>query len=419
MKKLLQFILKIFTRIILRKYNPKIVAITGSVGKSSTKEAVYCVLNNKFSGEVRKSIKSYNNEIGAPLTVIGEKSGGKSILSWFAIFIKALAIIIFKTKYPEILVLEMGADKPGDIKYLTDFIKPDIGIVTVVGDIPVHVEYYQNKLEVIREKTSLISALSKNDKAILNYDDEITLGMKDKTKAKTITYGFSEKADLRTSDIILPQKISAENFGISFKLNWEGNSVPVRSYKILGEHQIYSALAAAAVGLCLNMNLIEISEALADFRPLPGRMNPIRGIKNTLIIDDSYNSSPAAALAALDVLRRLQFSRKIAVLGDMTELGELTEEAHRRVGKSILGAADLLFTVGERAKFIADEARNQGFPKDKIFEYCKAKDALKNIQDKLCEGCIVLVKGSRVMKIEEIVREIMAEPERANRLLVN
>lgn len=419
MKEILHFILKILTKAILRKYKPKIVAITGSVGKSSTKEAAYCVLDKKFPERVRRNIKSYNNEIGVPLTVIGGKSGGKSVISWIFIFIKALAIIIFKTNYPKILILEMGADKPGDIKYLTDFIKPDIGIITAIGDIPVHVEYYSSSSEVAEEKSFLIQALPKEGKAIINYDDKITREMRDKTKVGVITYGFDEKADLRASDIVSPNKISPENFGISFKLNWKGNSVPVRAYKVLGEHQIYSALGAAAVGLCFDMNLIEISEALGDFHPLKGRMNPIKGVKNTLIIDDSYNSSPAAALAALEVLKRLEYPCKIAVLGDMMELGLSTEEAHRQVGKNVLGTADLLFTIGERAKFIADEAKKQGFQKDKIFEYCEAKDALLDVQNKLCDDCVILIKGSRAMKMEEIVREIMAEPEMAGELLIN
>ncbi len=422
MRKILQFILKILTKLVLWKYKPVIVAVTGSVGKTSTKEAIYAVLKNHFGeNQVRRNQLNYNNEIGVPLTVFGLETGGRSIISWLIKFIKIFLMLIVRERYPRILIVEMGADKPNDIGYLTNFVKPKVGIVTAIGEIPVHVEFFKSPRELISEKKKLIDCLTDKGVAILNYDDPIVREMKVRSKAKTMTYGFEEGAEIRATNFE-SKIVDSEKEGIfgftTFKLNYKGSAVPVRLTNALGKHQIYPALAAAAVGIIFNLNLVELSEGLRKYKSLPGRMKLIKGIKNSLIIDDSYNAAPLSTLGALECLQQFNQRRKIAVLGDMLEIGKYAPEAHQRTGRKAAEAVDLLLTIGQRSKFIAKGAREKGMQKNKISEFYTSEEAGKPLQKIIESGDIILVKGSRSMKMEKIVEEIMAEPEKAKELLV-
>ncbi len=414
MKKTLVFILKILAQATLWRYKPKVIGVTGSVGKTSTKETVYAVLKNKFN--VRRSIKNYNNEIGAPLTILGQETGGNSLAHWLKIFLIGFFQIFYVRRYPEILVLEMGADRIGDISYLTGFIKPFIGVITAIGEIPVHVEFFQSAAHLAREKSNLVKSLDKDGWAVLNFDDERVRAMVNKTQAQIFSYGFSENVDLRVSSV--EQRLEKlSEAGISFKVDFEGSNVPVRLNHILGEHQIYAAAAAIAIGLILKMNLVEIAEGLKDFRAPVGRLNIIKGIKNSWIIDDTYNSSPSSSLAALEVLVKAP-GRKIAAFGDMLELGAFTEEAHRRVGARAAQVVDVLLAVGERAIFMADEAKKQGLPEDKVLHFASSEEAGRVLQDLIREGDVILIKGSQGIRMEKITKEIMAEPDKAKELLV-
>ena len=420
-KKLLQFILKISAQAVLKKYKPFVIGVTGSVGKTSTKEAVYCILRGRFSeNKIRRNMKNYNNEIGVPLTILGQESGGRSLFGWLNIFSATMRLILLKKDYPEVLILEMGADKPGDIKYLTDFIKCKIGIISAVGDIPVHVEFYATSAQLAREKAVLAQSILENGYVILNYDDEAVRKMREKTKVKILTYGFEQGADIRAFNFEL-HDIFSGGHRVSFKIEYQGKTMPVRLSGILGEHQVYALLAGIAVGTIFDMNLIEIIGALENYQSPRGRMRLLGGIKNSWIIDDTYNASPTSMLGALETLGSIKIqddNRKIAVLGDMTELGQFTERAHRIVGGKTFKIADVIFTVGLRAKFIADEAKKQGFSEKNIFEFDRADDVKESVQNIIKEGDIVLVKGSQSMRMEKIIEEIMAEPLRANELLV-
>lgn len=399
---------------VLHKYKPIVIGVTGNIGKTTTKEAIYAVLAKKFY--CRRSEKSYNNPIGLPLTILGLETKGKSIFGWLGNFIKALNLILFRRKYPKALILEIGADEPGGIKYLVDFAKPKIGVVTAIGEIPVHVEFFKSREELIAEKSELIKALPENGLAILNFDSEDVYKMKNISKAPVISYGFDQDANVFASNLSVGSDIL--NPGIGLKLNYNGSAVPVRLTKALGVHQIYPLLAAAAVGVRFNLNLVEIAESMQGFIPPPGRMRLIKGIKNTLVIDDSYNASPTPVLAALDTLGQFQNVRKIAVLGDMTELGDYTKKAHEQVGKKAGQIANQLFLIGERMKIAAQSARDAGMKDEDIFQFGNSDDAKIFIQDRLKAGDIILVKGSQAMRMEKIVEEIMAEPQLAEELLV-
>jgi UDP-N-acetylmuramoyl-tripeptide--D-alanyl-D-alanine ligase len=410
---------------ILKKYRPEIIGITGSVGKTSAKEVVFAVLAKKF--RVRKNIKNYNNEIGVPLTIIGSESGNKNIFSWIRIFFKATRLILFTDKnYPQKLVLEMGADHPGDIKYLVELAPCKIGVITAIGDMgPVHMEFFKNIEQLVNEKANIVKHLSKDDMAVLNQDDARVIQMKDKISARIITYGFDEASDVRASDVSIADHVEIGEkeliTGVRFKLHYKDSMIPIVLPHIMGSHQIYSALCGAAVGITYEINLADIAEALRGFTPPPGRMRLIPGIKHTVIIDDTYNSSPVAAIAALKTLETIQIEtgkHKYAVLGDMAELGKYTEEGHEKVGEYVARVADVLVTIGEKAKIIAESARKNNMIEDRVFEFDDAERAGRFVQERLKEGDLVLVKGSQSVRAEKVVKELMAEPLRAEELLV-
>ncbi len=421
LKNILIFILKILSQATLWRYKPIIIAVTGSVGKTSTKEAIYAVLKNKFNA--RRNLKNYNNEIGVPLTILGQETGGRSWWYWLKIFLVGFFQIFYAEKYPEVLILEMGADRIGDISYLTSFIKPYIGVITAIGEIPVHVEFFQSAAQLAREKANLVSVLDKDGWAVLNFDDERVRNMVKRTRGQIFSYGFGEaelgsdeNVDLRASGVEQHLE-NPKEASMSFKVNYQGSNVPIRLSRVLGRHQVYAVLAAAAVGLILKMNLVEIAQGLKDYRTPPGRLNLLKGIKNSWIIDDTYNSSPSSSLAALNILAEMS-GRKIAALGDMLELGAFTEKAHRQIGARAAQVADIFLAVGERAIFLVDEAKKSGLPENKIFYFASSEEAGRVLQDLIGEGDIILVKGSQGIRMEKITKEIMAEPERAEELLV-
>lgn len=412
MKKFIQYRLRKLSIKILKKYKPKIIAITGSVGKTSVKDAIEVVLSKKFSA--RKTLENYNNEIGVPLSILGVKSPGKSILGWMNVLFIGWKMVVFNVDYPEFLVLEMGADKPGDIKYLTDFIIPDIALLTAIG--PSHLENFKNIEQIAREKITLLKSLPKNGLAIVNYDDDYAKKAKETLKCEVITFGFSKKADAYASDIFVNTE---KNVGLTFKLNYNGSSVPIRLNNILNKSQIYAALAAALVGLHFNMNLIQIAEALGQYVLPAGRGRLLVGVKKTLIIDETYNAAPASVIAALDVLDNFKKGRNIAVLGDMLELGEYTIKGHESVGESAAKNVDYLYVYGDKSKFIADMAIKKGMDKKKVFVYDDIVKLGEDLEDLLEKDDVVLVKGSRGMHLEKVVEEIMAEPMKARELLAH
>ncbi len=419
--KLLEIVLKGLAKATLEKYDPQIIGITGSVGKSSTKEAVLSVLKTKKS--VRANRGNLNNELGLPLTILGDydyyrEDSKRKTGFWFKVIFEGVAGLLKRRKdYPEVLVLEYGANKPGDIEYLLEIAKPDISIITAISETPVHVEFYPNPEALAREKSRLVSALSAKGTAILNFDDNIVMDMKEKTRGRIITFGFKEGADIRAVNFE-NQSDGLRPIGLSFKMEHKGSAVPVRMSNIFGRSYVYNMLAAAAVGLKNNLNLVEIASALMLYRPLPGRMRLIKGEKNTWILDDTYNAAPASTEEALEALKSLPAKRKVAVLGDMAQLGEYSVQSHEAVGKKAAGIADIIVTVGAKARFIAEAGRKKGFPKDNIYTFDNSDNAKTIVEEIIKEGDLILIKGSQVTRMEKIVMEIMAEPEKAKDLLV-
>lgn len=421
-KKIIEWKLRILAGLVLKKYKPTVIGITGSVGKTSTKEAITAVFKSHF--KTRGNIKNYNNEIGVPLSILGTESGKKNILVWGWIIFKGLCLLLFRDKnYPSVLVLEMGADRPGDIKYLTNFVKCKIGVVTSIA--PAHLEFFGSLEKIAREKEKIVTHLTKEGTAILNRDDKMVWPMKEKVKAHVLGFGFDLEAELKASDlIVLGDDLTTHDrdemiSGINFKLNFKGNVVPVFLPNVLGKHQVYPALAAAAVGLALGLNLVEIAENLKEYVSPAGRMKLLDGIKQTIIIDDSYNASPTATIAALDFINDLKIAgEKFLALGDMEELGVYTEEGHREVGRQAAKTIDVLVTVGAKARLSADEAIKEGMSSDQVFSFSDNLSAGKFLQERIKRGDLILIKGSQKARMEKVAKELMAEPERAGELLV-
>ena len=418
LKKIIIFILQFESRLILKKYKPEIIAITGNVGKTSAKDAIFEVVKSR--GYARKSQKSYNSEIGVPLAILDRYNAWYSPFSWLANIFVGLRLILFKDNYPKILVLEVSADRPGDIEKLAKLLNPHIAVITAVGEVPVHVEFFAGPEDLAREKSKMITNLNAQDFAILNFDDLTVLEMRRESHGHVVTYGFGQGADIWATDYKImyrKEKDIDRPEGITFKVNYDGAMVPFRIFETFGKPQVYAALAAVAVGVAKGMNLVEMSEALSRYRAPAGRLRLIEGIKQTRILDDSYNASPQAMHAALDLTREFSVKRKIAVLGDMLELGEYTEPAHRAIAQNLRGI-DILITVGTRAKFIADEARNFGFDPGAIHEFLRSEEAARELKKIVKDGDLVLIKGSESMRMERVVEAIMANPEKANDLLV-
>lgn len=426
MKKILYIKLKYLAQLILARYQPKIISITGSVGKTSTKEACEAVLKPHF--KTRATYKNFNNEIGVPLSIIGvKKAPAKSIINWVSIFCKALTLLFFKDKkYPEILILEMGIDRPGDMDYLISIAPPDIAIVTGVSSS--HLEYFDKLENIKEEKAKLVKALKKEKTAILNYDNEHSRAMNQISKAKVISYGLEAGADLRAEDLIFNfERYYNEDIdfnkiqGISFKLNWQGSTVPAKIPNAISFSAVYASLAAINCALSLGLNLVEAQEGLSNFKMPKGRMNLIKGIKNSYIIDDTYNSSPTSALTALNLIEQMKFkdSRKVIVMGEMLELGAYTEEGHHEVGEKLAKINPaLLIVVGEKARDIIRGAKYAGFNESRCFYFNESVEAGKFVQEKIKENDLILIKGSQGVRMEKIVKEIMFNPLQAKDTLV-
>ena len=340
-----------------------VVGITGSIGKSSTKELIASVLSQRFT--TVRSQGNLNNEIGLPLSLLQI------------------------TPDTEVAVLEMGgAYAFGEIRRLCAIARPRIGVVTNVSHS--HVSR-MGSLEAIAEtKAELPESLPEDGVAVLNGDDPRVRAMADRCRCPVILYGLGTDCDLRASDV---QSHGME--GIAFRLLFDGQVHYVRA-PLLGRHSVHTVLAAFAVGSALGMEIDEMLRGLED-PSVQLRLYTVPGINGATIIDDAYNANPESTLAALNLLADLDAKRRIAVLGDMLELGTFEDEGHRIVGRRAAHVADLLLTLGDKARIIAEEAIVAGMPADAVQASLRAT---------LRPGDIVLVKGSRGIKMEDIVNQI-------------
>ena len=355
-----------------QQHSVRVVGITGSVGKTTTKELSTAVLARRYV--TLKSEASYNNEIGLPLT------------------------LMHLTDDHERVVLEMGMYDVGEIADLARIAQPHVGVVTIVG--PVHLERAGTLERIVRAKRELVEALplAPEGVAILNYDDERVRGMAQATRARVFYYGLSPKADLWADHI---EGLGLD--GIRFRLHYEFETLHVK-IPLLGRHSVHTALRAAAVGLVEGLTWQEIIEGLRGPSPQL-RLVAVPGPAGATILDDTYNASPASTIAALNLLEELD-GRKIAVLGDMLELGDYEHEGHEKVGMRALEVADVLITVGPRGRIIGQTAMRWGMPADRVYIVEGNTDVVALLEQMVTGDDVILVKGSRALQMEEIVNEL-------------
>jgi UDP-N-acetylmuramoyl-tripeptide--D-alanyl-D-alanine ligase len=420
MKRLLQYLLKFLAKAMLARYHPRVVGVTGSVGKTGSRMAIAAVLRTRY--RVSEPSKNLNNEIGLPLAILLEQdSGYRNLLAWSAIFFRAIKNLAVRNySYPQVLVLEYGVDHIGDMDYLLSIVRPEVAVVTAIS--PTHLEFLGSVENVAREKGKLVTTLPESGAAVLNVDFPRAAMLATKTKAKVYRYGEDTTANVKASGISLSSDGTGAVQGMSFRLTIGGSTLPVLIRGSVGRPVVSMAMSAAAVGLAMGMNALDISKGLDTFVPPSGRLRLISGVKRTLLIDDTYNSSPEALSAACDVLRQVPVAtgaRRWAVLGDMLELGSDSESLHRTAGDELRAAGvDYLVTVGERSRDIARGALAAGLPAERTWHVDKSSEAGRTVQARLKFADVVLVKGSQGVRMERVVKELMAEPERAKELLV-
>ena len=403
-------------KLVLKKYKPKIIAVVGSVGKTSTRDTIFTVVKEALVAE--KSNKSFDSEAGLSGGILGNDNGTPDFFFYLKNLIRGLILILGREHYPKWLVLDIGADKPGNILRIAEWLSPEIVVFTSFSPVPAHIEFFKSAEELLEEKSILVKALKPSGILILNADDEQVLSMQVKTKATPITYGFSKQAMFRASNA----KIVYEDnkpIGMTFKFEYEDNVFPVTMPGELGVQAVYSALAALSLGVYLKLNIVDMIDALSTHESPAGRMRILPAVKGATIIDDSWNSSPIATAEALQALENIKtVGRKILVLGDMLELGKFAPEEHKKIGTIVGQKFDILIAIGPRAKYIIEGAIESGMNKKNITPFDDARLAGKYLEGIIKENDIILVNGSGAMRLERTVKEIMWSQEDAPRLLV-
>lgn len=406
LKNAVRHFLEILVKIRLKRTRPTIIGITGSFGKTSTKEAIYEILRTKW--RVYRNEKSLNTEIGLLLAVLEQPSGFTSPVKWIFILLRAI-INAFRGGQYDYLILEYGADKPKDIKHLVSMVKPHIGIITNIADVHQNKDQFKDAAHVFEEKKKLVECLSDSDIAILNKTDKLIRSLDGKLRAKTFWFNGP---DINASNL------ANTAAGFSTTICAPGYRIKTE-FKIPGIYHVNIILPALLCGVLTGIPLIEGIKALKNFRLPPGRMSVIEGKNGSILLDGSYNASPETMKQALELLHDFPAKRRFAVLGNMNELGDKTFHSHAEIGHKIGLWLDGLITVGDNAKIIAEEALKRGFPASKIKSLSSSIEAGHFIsKHQLDKGDIILFKGSQNnVRLERAIKMLMKSPEDAKKLL--
>lgn len=410
-------ILALLARLVVHRYHPLIVMVTGSVGKTSTKDAVAEVLSARFF--VRKSEKSFNSEFGVPFTILGVGNPWDNPFSWFMVIRSALVLLILPNHYPNMLVLETGADKPGDLAWILRLATPDAVVVTRLPEIPVHVEAYSSPEAVREEEFSPALALSAEAPLIVPSDDSYALDRAMCTPARIISYGMTDDATVRISDIDFYEK-KGKVVGMQANVNMKEKKGKLLIKGSVGKTQIFPAAAALATAFAFGISLAEALKALEEYEPPCGRGCLLNGKNGSLIIDDSYNASPTAVEEALATLKTFPLHagrqemppRRIAVLGDMLELGRYSVIEHERISALAGDSADIIVAVGIRARAFVVAPGNA-----KVLLFDNSYSAAIALRELVREGDVILVKGSQSIRTERITEALLADPSDSSRLV--
>lgn len=368
-------LLRIFLAKQVAKMYPQstFIGITGSVGKTSTAKACLAVLSQKFS--TISTSENLDPILNIPITLLNLRPKIKKV------------------------ILEMGVEYPGEMDFYLSLVVPSTGIVTMVSF--AHSQFLGGIEQISEEKSKLIKSLPSDGLAILNYDDPNTRKMATLTQAKVLFYGTDkQKCDVWAGNIRI------ENFQTKFELNYGVERVEVE-LKLLGKHQVYPALAAAALGISCDLSLITIKKGLESVVGAQHRLEVCEGVNGAIVLDDTYNSSPAALEESLNVLQQLPARKRVAVLGEMRELGEFSENLHRIAAQKIYkDRLDQVFFGGGDAKYMADELIRLGYPEDRIHYNLTNSQLVSRILSSCSRGDVVLIKASRAVRLDEVVRRV-------------
>lgn len=395
-------LLALAARGVIRRYKPTVVMVTGSVGKTSTKDAVAEVLMKRFL--VRKSEKSFNSDFGVPLTILGVENPWYNPLAWLAVWRRAFGLLLLPNHYPTLLVLEVGSERPGDMAHILRIVTPHAVVVTALPPISVHVEAYASPEAVQEEEFSPAFALPGAAPLVIPIDDVYALRNAVRTPARVYTYGYSSDAQVRIGEgsFAIRDGIVA-GMEAQVAVGEEGGmAVALGS---VGQAQVLPLAAAIAVGTAFDIPLAESLEALSAYVPPPGRGRLLRGIRDSIVIDDSYNASPAAVEQALATLKAFPHAkRRIAVLGDMLELGRYSFSEHERIAALARDSADLVVGVGIRARAFTAASGSEALHYDTSYTAAEALPELVK------PGDVILVKGSQSIRTERIAEALLADP---------
>lgn len=419
MKKLIQNLITKKAQKLIAQHKPLVIAVTGSVGKTSVRNAIATILSAKF--HVAQTIKNYNNEFGVPLAILGATSPGKSVFGWLKILLSS------PRNVPQVFVLEYGIDHPGDMTHLCDIASPNISVLTRIS--PVHAEFFASIPALAEEKAILLSRTASDGLCVLNADDALVMGAAGHAAAPVITYGFSESAQIRASNYQLTTRddFSFEPGEIFSTVTADvttpdHDELKLELTNILGKANVSIFLPAIAIAKHLGLTHDEILSKISEVKLEPGRMNLIPGIKGSLILDASYNAAPASMVAALEILSSFtphEGTRRIAALGHMAELGPVSESEHRMLGmRAAEAGVDLLVTVGELSVHTQRGAIEAGLSELQTQHFSDSTNAGRWLDAQIKKGDIVLVKGSQSARMERVVKDMMAEPLRASEFLV-
>ncbi|OGC82252.1 MAG: hypothetical protein A2788_00070 [Candidatus Abawacabacteria bacterium RIFCSPHIGHO2_01_FULL_46_8] len=383
-----------------------VVGVSGSAGKTSTKAAIALALSAYFP--TLSSPKNYNNEFGVPLTILTEKTPAQA-LGWLSVLGRAW----WKRKLPlpyQALVLEMGIDQPGDMEYLLRIVKPDLAVLTNIGT--VHLQAFSNQEALAAEKLKLLRGLGQEGVAIINQDDPALAAASASLSSKVISFGKSKKADLRF-------RVSGQPGNLAFTISGASKEPLTLQTNLLSQHQGYILSASMAVVQALGLDPTPAAQALTKLQAPPGRETLLPGIKNSLIIDSTYNSSPAAAKAMLATLQQVsqaQNRRPVAILGDMLELGSDEAIAHQTIIQE-LANYPLAILVGQAFKAALDRLYPEQQPNN-LHWFSKSEALVPCLQAKLQDHDCILFKASQGIRLEKALQHFLAEPMQATQVLV-
>lgn len=410
LKSIVAYLLALVARTVVRRYRPRIVMITGSVGKTSTKDAVAAVLRARFL--VRASDKSFNSEFGVPFTILGVKNPLDAPLEWFALCKSAFALLFLPNHYPNMLVLEVGADRPGDLAKITRIAVPEAVVVTCLPEIPVHVEAYASPVAVREEEFSPAYALPSSAPLIVSADDQYALDMAMRLSARVISYGTTGGASVHMSDVGFYEE-QGTVVGMQAKVVMDGQEGKLVVRGSVGNVQMCPVAAALAVAQAYALPLPEALKALESYEPPPGRGRLLHGKNSSVIIDDSYNASPAAVEEALTTLKAFpKAARRVAILGDMLELGRYSVMEHERIGTFACTSADLVVAVGVRTRLFASVSGGA-----EVITFDNSQSAARELPPLVRPGDVILVKGSQSIRMERVVEALLENSADAARLV--